>query len=265
MTVEPIDDPSDPRLADYRELRDPDRRRARGLFVVEGRLLVERLLAAARFRTRSVLVTPSMAATLAPVLTPAAWPTYVASHDIIRAIVGFKFHRGALALGERGEELAIAALLDVPGPRTLVALEDVVDPENVGGVMRSARAFGADGMLMTSGTADPLGRKAIRASAGSALTLPFARATGWAEDLARVRTAGFTLVALTPDPAARDIADVAAQRSARVALLLGSEGGGLTRAARAAADVEARIAIASGVDSLNVVVAVGIALHRLRR
>ncbi|MBI1733670.1 MAG: RNA methyltransferase [Candidatus Rokubacteria bacterium] len=261
MPIEPIDDPKDPRLADYHELREPELRRKRGLFAVEGRLLVERLLTASRFRARSVLATPGMATALAPALEAAAVPAWIASHDLIRAVVGFPFHRGAVALGERGEPMPVDTLLDA---RTLVVLEGLADPENVGGVMRSARALGAGGILMAPGVADPLGRKAIRVSAGAALSLPFVGATGWPDELARVRAAGFTLLALTPDRHAGEISSVPLPSDARVALLVGAEGEGLSAAARALADVEIRIAMAPGVDSLNVVVAAGIALHHLR-
>ncbi|MBI2203803.1 MAG: RNA methyltransferase [Candidatus Rokubacteria bacterium] len=260
-----IDDARDPRLDDYRDLRDSALRRERGLFVAEGRLLVERLLPAPRFRTRSVLATPDAFGALAPLLDQAGAVAYVTAHEVIRDVVGFKFHRGVLALGERGEERALDALMSPAGRQTMLVIEDVRDPENVGGLFRNASAFGVDGVLLGPGSADALGRKALRVSAGAALAVPFAHATAWHEDLAQLRARGFTVVALTPDRSARDIAEVAARRSERLALLVGSEGDGLSAAARGLASVEARIPIAAGVDSLNVAVAAGIALDRLRR
>jgi tRNA G18 (ribose-2'-O)-methylase SpoU len=260
VRLHPIDDPADPRLEDYRDLRDAELRRRRGLFAVEGRLMVERLLTISRFRTRSVLATPDSVDALRGPLGDVGIDAYVASHEVIRDIVGFKFHRGALALGERGE----SASLTLPASaRTVVALENVRDPENVGGVLRNAHAFAVDAVVLDADGADPLGRKAIRVSAGAALVVPFARASSWRADLERLKEAGFTLIALTPDPAAPDIAEVAARGRERVALLLGSEEFGLSAATRAAADVAARIPMAPGVDSLNVAVAAGIALYRL--
>lgn len=247
----------------YRDLRDADRRR-QGFFVVEGRLLVERLVTTSRFSVHSVLVTPAMATALEPVLAGADVPMLVVDHPAIREIVGFKFHRGALGLGRRGDPVPLETLL-TPLARTLVVLERVADPENVGAVMRNARAFGADGVVLAPGVADPLGRKAIRVSAGAALVMPFVQSTDWPEDLGRLRAAGFTLVALTPDPSATELETLIARPPDRVALLLGSEGHGLSAAARAAAEVEVRIPIACEVDSLNLAVAAGIALHRLRR
>jgi tRNA G18 (ribose-2'-O)-methylase SpoU len=255
---EPVHDATDPRLEAYRELRDAELRRRRNLFAVEGRRLVERLLTASRFRARSVLATPAMTAALAPALGDV--PTWVADEDVIRGVVGFPFHRGAIALGERGDAVPLDALLSA---RTLVVLEALADPENVGGIMRCARALGADGVVLAPGVADPLGRKAIRVSAGAALTLPFSGAERWPDDLARLRAAGFALLALTPDRRARDVRTETGY--GRVALLVGAEGDGLSPGARDRADVEIRIPMATGVDSLNVVVAAGIALHHLGR
>ena len=136
-------------LEDYRDLRnDADPRRRRGLFVVEGRLLVERLLTASRFRARSVLVTPSVLAALGHLLPRDGVQTYVDDPARIREIVGFKFHRGALGLGERGDELAIDAIVSPPGPRTLIVLENVVDQENVGGVRLRKNLPSAEYMSM---------------------------------------------------------------------------------------------------------------------
>ena len=263
MPVATITDPADPRLDDYRDLRDADLRRERGLFAVEGRLMVERLLVASRFRTRSILATPDGLDALGAWLPRDGVEAYVASHEVVRDLVGFKFHRGVIALAERTRPPAIETL--AAGARTIIALEDVRDPENVGGVFRNAQAFGADVVGLDARSADPLGRKAIRASAGGALAVPFARTGEWPAALASLRAMGFTVIALTPDPAARDLASVIADRAAGIVLLLGSEEAGLRGVTRRLAHVEARIPTAPGVDSLNVAVAAGIALHVLRR
>lgn len=261
MPVATITDPADPRLDDFRDLRDADLRRERGLFAVEGRLMVERLLAASRFRTRSILATPDALDALGTWLPRDGLEAYVASHEVVRDLVGFKFHRGVIGLGERTRPPTIEAL--AAGARTIVALEDVRDPENIGGVFRNAQAFGAEMVGIDAGCGDPLGRKAIRASAGGALSVPFARTPEWPPALASLRAMGFTVIALTPDPAAPDLAPVVGDSA--VALLLGSEEAGLRGVTRRLAHVEARIPMAPGVDSLNVAVAAGIALHVLRR
>lgn len=260
-----VEDATDPRIAGFRDARDGDLRRRAGLFLAEGRLLVRRLLETRRFPVQSLLLTPPAFDDLRDLLADDdATPVHVASAETIRVIVGFKFHRGCLALGVRGESVAPEALMQPVGPRTLLALEGVADPDNVGAVFRNAAAFGAAGVLLSSHCADPLYRKAIRVSMGATLSLPFAQVPDWAATLAALRHAGYRLVALCPGAEAEDIVEVAARapRRPRLALLLGAEGAGLSDATRAAADVEVRIPMAAGVDSLNVAAACGIALHR---
>jgi tRNA G18 (ribose-2'-O)-methylase SpoU len=259
MAVEPIRDVDDPRLEDYRDLKDGRRRLRRGCFIAESRQIVRTLLTASRFRTRSVLLTEAARDDLHDVLGDGV-PIYVAREETIRGVVGFDFHRGCLAAGERPADAELDAVLSA---RVLLVLERVTNPDNVGAVFRSALALGAGGVLLSPGSADPLYRKAIRVSMGGTLRVPFARLGDWPGALARLRAAGFTLVALAPD-AALDIADLSAARATgRVALLLGAEEDGLSAAARARADVEAAIRMAPGADSLNVATAAAIALHRL--
>ena len=148
------------------------------------------------------------------------------------------------------------------GPGRLVLLEEVTNPDNVGGILRVARALGADAAVLSSGCCDPLYRKAVRVSVGAALTIPWARATDWPAALAAVRDAGCRLIALTPD-GDTDVAALDRCAGERVALVVGAEGVGLQRETVAAADLAVRIPIVPGVDSLNVVTACAIALDRL--
>jgi tRNA G18 (ribose-2'-O)-methylase SpoU len=265
LKIEIIEDPADPRIADYREARDGHLRRPDGLFLAEGRLVVRRLLEASSFRTCSVLSTRRALDDLHDALADRGSPrVYEASTATIRAIVGFKFHRGCLALGERGRPTAADEVVAPAGPRIVLALEELADPDNVGAVFRNAAAFGAAGVLLSPGCADPLYRKAIRVSMGATLSTPFAR-TEWVDGLAALRGAGYALVALTPDRRADAIDAVAARGvpSRRLALIVGAEGAGLGQESRAAADLCVRIPMAPGADSLNVATACGIALHRL--
>jgi tRNA G18 (ribose-2'-O)-methylase SpoU len=147
----------------------------------------------------------------------------------------------------------------------VLGLEDLANPDNVGGAFRNALAFGADVVLLSRGSADPLSRKAIRVSVGSALRVPFAAVDDWGAGLRQLRAAGYAVVALTPDRRAVDIAELGAgrPRPARLALLVGSEDRGLRPESLAAADLAVRIPTCSAVDSLNAATAVGIALYRL--
>jgi tRNA G18 (ribose-2'-O)-methylase SpoU len=230
------------------------------VFVAESRLVVRCLLTAGRFPVRSVLLTETALESLRDVLAPAD-QVLVAPDALIQGVVGFDFHGGCLAIGERGAEPPLAELL---AARLLVVLEGVTSPDNVGGVFRNACAFGADGVVLGPRCADPLYRRAIRVSMGASLAIPFTHATDWPDALGRLRAAGFTVIGLTPRAPAVDIGEFGGRRAIpeRVALLLGGEEAGLSAAASAAADLRVLIPMVPGVDSLNAATACGIALHR---
>jgi len=263
--VEIVKDPEDPRLADYREIRDAERRLRSGTFIAEGRQVVRRLLAAGRYRTRSALVTPPALDALGAALAAAEVPTYLVRQDIVEAVVGIEFHHGCLAAGERGAEPTLEAVLAEAQGECVVVLEALGDASNVGAIFRNALAFGAGAVLLSPGTADPLYRKAIRVSAGASVALPFARLADWPRDLERLRAAGYASLALTPRADAVDIRALGVERPrpTRPALLLGTEARGLSDGALAAADLQVRIPMAPEMDSLNVATAGAIALHWL--
>lgn len=264
----------DSRLSDFRIVSDPVLMRERGLFVAEGRLAVERLLAS-RFRARALLLIGTALDALEPALAAhapgdGALDIYLADSAQLRRITGFRFHRGCLALGERprgGWEAGAedGALPPVATGRPLVMLESVSDPDNVGSIFRNATAFGASGVGLSPGCADPLYRKAIRTSMGTTLQLPFRVVTEWPAELRRIRAAGVRLVALTPAQGAADIETFVRRAAAGpVALLLGNESDGVSPAAVGLCDERVRVDIEPAVDSLNVATAAAIALQRLR-
>ena len=259
-----LDGPDDLRVAEYRDIPEPELVRARGLFVAEGRLIVERLLEDGRWAMRSLLLSEAAYRALEPKLgnLSATTAVYLCPAADFHAITGFDLHRGCLALVERPVPMAPCEILR--DGSTLVVLEGVTNADNVGGVFRNAAAFGADGVLLGPTCCDPLYRKAIRTSMGATLRVPFARIDGWPDGLADVRACGFTLVALTPREPSMTIDEFLEHpRPPRVALLVGTEGAGLSLAAEAAADCHVRIPISQAVDSLNLAVATGIALARL--
>ena len=267
----PVASVDDPRLDDFRIVSDPALMRGRGLFVAEGRLAVERLLAS-RFRVRSLLVIATALDGLAPALAAGGDErrpdVYVADSAQLRLVTGFRFHRGCLALGERPRAETQDAELPRAAPgRPLVALEGVSDPDNVGSIFRNAAAFGAAGVVLSPTCADPLYRKAIRTSMGTTLQLPFRVAGEWPAVLARVRDGGARVIALTPlEPATEIEAFVRRVRGAAtgLALLFGNEGDGVSRTALDLCDERVRIDIEPAVDSLNVAHAAAIALQRIR-
>jgi tRNA G18 (ribose-2'-O)-methylase SpoU len=264
MPVEQIGRADDPRIAGYRALSDAELMRSRGLFVAEGRLVVCRVIEDGRYHVRSVLVSDAAHRALEPSIAKLGpnVPVYVCEPRDFLGMAGYDVHRGCLALVERPPALSPANLLASAG--TLVVVEGVTNADNIGGVFRNAAAFGAGGVLLSPTSCDPLYRKAIRTSMAAAIQVPFARALDWPGPLLQVRAAGFTIVALTPrEPCEALDAFASRPRPGRLALVVGTEGDGLTPAAAAFADHRVRIPIVDAVDSLNLAVAVGIALYRL--
>jgi tRNA G18 (ribose-2'-O)-methylase SpoU len=250
-------------LDPYRHVSEPQWLEARRLFVAESRLVVERLLAQSRFELESIAVTPAAFEALAPKLESLSCDVLICERHVLQDITGFNFHRGCIALAHRLPEPDPASLL---GSRRVVALEGVGNPDNVGGVFRTAAAFGVDGVLLDEGCADPYYRKAIRTSMAATLHVPWSRAVNWLEALGRFRERGFTIVAMSPAPENTAVEDFSSQLKGdeRLLIMFGSEGPGLSQASIRTAHARVRIPIEPVVDSLNIVVAAGIALDRLR-
>ena len=247
--------------ADYQHVGDHRWLTGQGLFVAEGRFVVRRLLESRRFRIKSLVVTPAALQGLSDALL-ADTPVHVLEQDVLNRITGFNFHRGCLALAHRPQQTATVGFDEA---RRLLALEGVGNPDNVGGLFRVAAAFGVDGVLLDSTSADPFYRKAIRTSMGAVLDVPFERVLAWPAALGRFRERGFDVVALTPRDDARPLAEYVAggAPARRIVIVVGAEGSGLTEEAFAEATERVRIPISLGVDSLNVTVAAGIALASL--
>jgi tRNA G18 (ribose-2'-O)-methylase SpoU len=270
MPVERVDSLDDPRVADYRNVRDADLLGRRGVFMAEGDLVVRTLVDRSAFTTRSLLLSETRLEAMSDLVgrLPESVPVYVAAQNVMNGIVGFHIHRGCLAAGERPAERDPADLARAcaRATRPLLILEDLANHDNVGGLFRNAAAFGGGGILLTRRCCDPLYRKAIRVSIGTALTLPFAFVGDSARAIALARECGLETIALTPDPASQSLASLVRAGGVRsgAALLIGAEGPGLTRAALAEADRRVRIDIEAEVDSLNAMVAGAIALFALR-
>ena len=265
-TIIEIADPGDPRLADFRDLTDTALRRqvepAGGLFVAEGETVIRRAVAAG-YPLRSILLAPRWVAPLADLVALWDGPLFVCSQTVLEGLTGFAVHRGALASMGR---LPLPTPTELLGSaRRVVVLEGLVDPTNVGLVARSAAALGMDGMLLDPRCADPLYRRAVKTSMGTVLSLPHARCQHWPQELHDVRAAGFTVLALTPAPTAVPLEELPDRFIDRCALLLGTEGGGLSPGALAGADLAVRIPMAPGVDSLNIAAAAAVAMWELRR
>ncbi|OAH41099.1 rRNA methyltransferase [Dietzia cinnamea] len=276
MHVVDVSDPADPRLDDLRDLNNSDRRPdlpgGRGLVIAEGTYVVGRMLLS-RFRPRVLLGTDSRLQQLRREATDEGWDAderagdavYLrTTKDVLSEVIGFRSSRDILAAADRPRPLAVDEVVD--GARTLVVLEGVNDPENLGAIFRNCAALGVDGVLFGAATGDPLYRRVVRVSMGHVLRLPFAHLPGtpttWQRSLDDLRERGFRTIALTPAAEAPLSRAVDAEK---VAFVLGAEGPGLTEHAMRACDVRAAIPMTDGTDSLNVATAAAVAFYERAR
>lgn len=251
-----VADTSDLRLAPYVGMYDAGERTDE-FCIVESKLAVSSLLDSP-YEPVSMLMAARLEESCAALIEAFPGDVLIAPQDIINATVGFRMHRGVAACARRGAPFAVA---DVVAPATrIMVTEAVSDPENLGALFRNAAAFGVQAALFDPATCDALSRRVIRVSLGHALRVRFARAP-LPELIAALQADGVTVMALTPSPDAVDLRSFEAP--ARLALLVGNEGNGLTESALAAADVRAAIPMAKGVDSLNVATAAAVALALL--
>lgn len=261
MRIE-IHDPDDPRIEAYRDIRERDLVGRAGLFVAEGKVVVEKLVGSPLYRPVSLLIAAKRFDGLDTLLArlPADVPVFVAAQQVLDAIAGFAMHRGILAIGCRVATPDAGALLaGLRGDADVLVLSAIANHDNMGGIFRNAAAFGAAAVLLDADCCDPLYRKAIRVSVGATLLVPTARLGRGDDLLALLDRHGFAPVSLSPAGAT----SLAHWRPARRnAMLLGAEGPGLSPALIERTQ-SLRIAMAGDFDSLNVATTSGIVLHHV--
>ncbi|MFE0018510.1 TrmH family RNA methyltransferase [Mesorhizobium sp. NPDC059054] len=255
-----IDDPEDPRVAPYLDIRERDLVGRQGRFIAEGKVVLNVLLNSSRFQAESMLVLENRLSGLDETFkeAPAQVPVYVTSRQVMDRIVGFPIHRGILAAGKKGTPLQVGDILDtLPQKALVIVAVGIANHDNLGAIFRNAAAFGADAVLIDPTCCDPLYRKAIRVSVGAALKVPFATVPDPAALAADLMARGFESFALSPrgDTNIRNV-----KPCPKAALYLGTEGEGLPAALLARMQT-LRIEMAKGFDSLNVAAASAIALH----
>jgi tRNA G18 (ribose-2'-O)-methylase SpoU len=253
---DPIIDPADPRLADYRELTDARARRlieGDRFFIAEGPVAIERLIAS-NHHIRSVLLSRQKYERMADLVGELEAPVYVVERELLNQVVGFDLHRGAIAAADR---LTQPSFADVLSFRRIAVLEGLNDPENLGAIARSARALGIEALVLDPTCIDPYTRRTVRVSMGEILFLPCVRATAWPGALDHLHDAGFETWALTPGSDSDDLWALAVPE--RVALVLGAEGPGLSARTLDRATRRVRLPIDRQVDSLNVAAAAAVA------
>jgi tRNA G18 (ribose-2'-O)-methylase SpoU len=270
MPVISIQSPDDPRLADYRALKERELADQGGKFIAEGEQLVRRLLNS-KFAVDSILLSQRRVAEIAP-LAPPSTPIFALSDQAIATLLGFKFHSGVMAVGLRGPARQLEEILGPPSvppctndnSKSLLILPEINNAENLGSLVRTAAGFSCDAVLLGPRCADPFMRRSLRVSMGAALTLPIIRATDLPSDLQRLRDNwNFTLVASVLDPAATPLER--APRPRRMALLVGSEAQGLDAATLALCQQKVTIPMGWKTDSLNVAIAAAVLLYHFTR
>jgi tRNA G18 (ribose-2'-O)-methylase SpoU len=256
-----VTDADDPRLAEYRDLRDVQLRThleaEHGLFLAEGEKVVRRAVEAG-FDPRSFLMAPRWLDGLGDVLDRSDAPCYVVSEALAEDVTGFHVHRGALASLARRPLPVLGEVLD--GARQVLVLEDIVDHTNVGAMFRCGAAFGFDAVLLAPRCADPLYRRSIKVGMGAVFSTRWTRLPDWYDALPDLSARGFTTVALTLADDALPVEE-AVSGVDRVALVFGSEGHGLSPRWERSADRRASIPMREGIDSLNVAAAAAVACY----
>lgn len=260
-----ITDRGDPRIAPFVSVRERDLTGgADGRFIVEGKVPLTILLHRSRFAVDSLFLCETRLDPLKSVLeaVPPGIPIYVSPQKVMDSIAGFPVHRGILACARKtaGEPLTEMLTRLPAGPQTLLVLNQISNHDNVGAAFRNAAAFGADAVILDKQSCDPLYRKAIRVSSGTALWLPYYQEGTGAAHIAMLKTAGFSVWAMTPNTSA---APLQSQKiPEKVAILLGAEGEGLDSALIEAAN-PVRIPMVAGIDSVNVATAGAITLAHI--
>ncbi|MDW4909915.1 RNA methyltransferase [Streptomyces sp. ADMS] len=288
-----VEDPDDPRLRDYTGLTDVELRRKRepaeGLFIAEGEKVIRRAKDAG-YEMRSMLLSAKWVDVMRDVIDELPAPVYAVSPELAERVTGYHVHRGALASMQRkplptadellqtarrvvvmesaNDHTGIGAMFasgpqDDTGQRIAI-FEGFVDHANLGAAFRSAAALGIRGILLSPDCADPLYRRAIKVSMGAVFSVPYARFDAWPAGLDVVREAGFDILAMTPDEKATPLDRLDPKYFERCAIMLGSEGHGLSTFALRAADEWVRIPMSAGIDSLNVAAASAVAFYATR-
>ncbi|MFE1171769.1 TrmH family RNA methyltransferase [Streptomyces sp. NPDC058773] len=272
-----VDDPDDPRLADYTGLTDVELRRRRepaeGLFIAEGEKVIRRARHAG-YAMRSMLLSAKWVDVMRDVIDEVPAPVYAVSPALAERVTGYHVHRGALASMQRKPLPAATDLLsgtrrgvvtETSAGQRVAIFEDIVDHANLGAAFRNAAALGVDAVFLTPRCADPLYRRAVKVSMGAVFSVPWTRLTSWPKDLELFRRHGFVTAALCLGEKSISIDELADRRYEKLALMLGTEGDGLSVDALRAADEWVRIPMAAGVDSLNVAAASAVAFYATRR
>ena len=262
--IEQVDRSDDVRLSHYAGMTDMDARLRRegseGFYVAEGSAVIARAIRAGHTPV-STLCIAKWIDEVSSLGLPEATPMYVAEESILRATTGFHVHRGALAIFKRPTAPSVADV--IAAARIVLVLEDLVDHANVGAAFRSGSGLGVDAIIVSPRCADPLYRRAIKTSMGATLGMPWVRAEDWPAPLGQLVSAGFDVWGLTPRDEAIPLDEASALGHTRIAVVVGTEGAGLSESALESCSRLVRIPMHNDVDSLNVAAASAVAMYAI--
>lgn len=267
-----ISDPEDKRLEVFQGLRDHELRQLRekpggdmaGVFICEGDLPVERAINAG-YKLQSILIDGKRTKPL-PIEIKEDVIVYVASPKVLLQITGYNIHRGCIACFARKDLLSVEEVLSsVKSNETLLIIEGINNPTNMGVILRCAAGLGVGGILMDKTCSDPLYRRSVRVSMGEGMNIKYARFENWPEDLELVKKSGFEIWAFTPAENAVDLKSIKVKKDEKIAVMVGTEATGLSQESLELADQAVKITMKSGVDSLNVGAATAIALYQVMK
>lgn len=234
----------------------------KGMFIAESPLVIGRALDAGYIPV-SFLMEPKDVETRGKALLERCGDilVYVAELDVLTQLTGFHLTRGMLCAMYRKPLPAVEQLC--ANAKRIAVLEDVMNPTNIGAIIRSAAALHMDALVLTSACSDPLYRRAIRVSMGNVFQIPwtyFPKGADWTTQLHQL---GFKTVAMALKEDSMDIYDPRLQQEDKLAVVLGTEGDGLAAETIAHCDYTVRIPMSHGVDSLNVAAASAVAFYQL--
>jgi tRNA G18 (ribose-2'-O)-methylase SpoU len=266
VTFHYLESADDPRVSDYTTLTDVHLRKLRepaeGMYIAESSRVLRRALAAGH-QPRSFFLAEKWLEDLRDVFEAHPdVPVFIGRAALLEEITGFHLHRGAMAAMHRPAPVPLTELLATA--QRVAVLEDIVDHTNVGAIFRSAAALGVDAVLVSPRCGDPLYRRSVRVSMGTVFQVPWSRLESWPGDLELLKEQGFTVAAMELTDDALDLDEVAARNIPKLALVLGTEGAGMSPETLAAVDIAVKIPMRAGVDSLNVAAASAVAFWELR-
>lgn len=194
-------------------------------------------------------------------------PVYTAGRELLAALTGYELTRGVLCAMRRRPLPTVEELC--ANARRVAVLESIVDPTNVGAIFRSAAALNVDAVLVTPTCCDPLYRRVVRVSMGTVFQVPWTRIgddhTQWPQPgIGRLQKLGFKTAAMALSDNSVSIEDETLCREEKLAIILGTEGDGLSDRTIADCDYTVRIPMSHEVDSLNVAAASAVAFWQLR-